>query len=330
MKDKLFFLIKISVSLSLVAYFYQLVDFTEIVQTLKNINPIYYVIGVLLNYIGGISYQSMITKKTSKEMNVSLFKMDAVNLGMRFYSMILPLAAVSVIRWHRYTKLGCSKTHALLLMVLNKALQITFISFFLFLGLVLFNELFTGKTGLILYMALVLISLFVLILFGLLSLGLMHKINLNSLFYFGYVVTRTVSNRLFKLFLKIAKRLRETIKRNAVIEQKVLYAVVFYSGVGFLFIAASQYVFALSIDMDIGFLAILFIRAFVQLLMMFPVSIAGLGLRELGFVSTLILLGYSVEEGLVLSLILLSMQVIFALMGMVLELKYYFKAKVMN
>lgn len=328
MKDKLLFLLKIVVSLTLAVYFYQLVDFSRVAKALVNIDPIFYVLGVFLNYIGGITFQSMITRNTSRELNVSIIKMDAVNLGMRFYSLILPLAAVSAIRWHRYTKLGCSKTHAMLLMVLNKALQVTLISFFLLIGLVLFNDLLSDKISDISYKALILASLFIFVLSGFLSLGLMRNTRLNAFFYFGYIASRKISHHLFKYFLKIAKRLRKAIKSNTVIDQKVFLSIFIYSGIGFLIIAVSQYVFALSIGMDIDFLAILFMRAFVQLLMMFPISIAGLGLRELGFVSTSVLLGYSVEEGLALSLILLSMQVIFALMGMLLELKFIFKTKV--
>lgn len=330
MRNKAFFLLKIVVSLTLVVYFYQLVDFSKVIQTVINIDPIFYVIGVFLNYIGGISFQSMIARITSKEMNVNLFKMDAVNLGMRFYSLVLPLAAVSAIRWHRYTVLGCSKTHALLLMVLNKALQVAFISIFLLMGLILFKDLFISKIGDFSYLALILTSVLTLILFSLLSLGLMHKVNLNPFFYSAYVLLKKISVRLFGMFFKVAKKIRATIKRNAVIEQRTLYKVAFYSGVGFLLIGLSQYLFALSINMDISFLAILFIRAFVQLLMMFPISIAGFGLRELGFVSTLVVLGYSVEEGLALSLILLSMQTLFALLGMLFELKYHFRVKAVN
>lgn len=328
MKDKLLFLLKIVVSLTLVVYFYQLVDFSRVAKALATIDPIFYVLGVFLNYIGGITFQSMITRNTSRELNVSLMKMDAVNLGMRFYSLILPLAAVSAIRWHRYTKLGCSKTHAMLLMVLNKALQVTFISFFLLIGLVVFNDLLNDKISDISYKTLILVSLFIFVLSGFLSLGLMRNARLNAFFYFGYTISRKISHHLFKYFLNIAKRLRKAIKSNTVIDQKVFLSIFIYSGIGFLIVAVSQYVFALSIGMNIDFLAILFMRAFVQLLMMFPISIAGLGLRELGFVSTSILLGYSVEEGLALSLILLSMQVIFALMGMLLELKFIFKTKV--
>jgi len=325
MKGKFFLALKTVISLGLVSYFYSQVDLFSVIEVLRSIDPIYYVLGFLLNYLGGISTQSMITKLSSNDIKISLFKMDNINLGMRFYSIILPMAAVSVIRWQRYTVLGCSKLHALGIMVLNKSLQYLFIFLFLFMGLLVFEDIMLSKMNVSSYRMLLLLVGSGSIFFVILSLGCMKKIKLTYLFDNLLMLCRYLPFQLSIKGREIVKRIKEYTLKDIIIDNARLYKIFFLSSLGILLVVSSQYYLALSIGVKIGFLSIFFVRAFVQLLVMLPISVGGVGLREVGFVSTLSLFNIAAENALALALMLFSIQIIFGMLGAVLELIYVFK-----
>jgi len=319
MRNKLFLLLKFAVSFSLIGYFYTNTDFSEIMGVFSDIEPTYYALGFILNYLGGITSQSIITKLTTNSLSISLLKMDIINLGMRFYSMVLPLSIVSVIRWQRYTTLGLSKTDAFLLMVLNKSLQILFISLFLFLGLLVFDKVIESSVGVSNYKLFISISILVFSFFLVLSLGLMRRFNVTFIFSLIQWISQLFPANLEIRLQAIIERLRLNILNTDNTSNRKLFNIFAISAVGFLLIVSSQYYFALSLNIHIGVLAIFFARSFVQLLMMVPISIAGLGLRELGFVTALSFFSVAHAEALALALILFSMQILFGVIGAMFE-----------
>jgi hypothetical protein len=79
---------------------------------------------------------------------------------------------------------------------------------------------------------------------------------------------------------------------------------------------------AISINMDIDLLSIFWIVSFVSLILLIPVSVMGLGLREGSFVIFLGMIGIADVKSLSLSLLVSLMLIVIASFGGVMELIY--------
>ena len=79
------------------------------------------------------------------------------------------------------------------------------------------------------------------------------------------------------------------------------------------------YLFAVSINIDISFINLGWIRSFLLLLLMLPISFSGIGVREGSLVLILNNYGVLPEKALALSLLLLARTVIFGLIGGAIE-----------
>lgn len=305
---------------------YTNIEVKDVFKQLQHINPSIILFAFILNYIGSITMQSLITLKSSNTFSISLWSMDKVNLAMRFYSMILPMAAVSVIRWRRYNLLGCSKSHSFILMVQNKILQILFITFFFVLSFALFQELFTYTFGtgyLPLFIALLLLFSVMLYLLGIITGVFPSKFFFKTAIGCIKVLPKKISKKLQNIVFKI----RSSLSSDHRINKKTITYLLTLALISHLMILLSQYFSAIALNMQITFLELAFARSFVQLLLMFPLTIAGVGVREFGFISTLAIFGVSMEEAVALSLILLGFQILFMVLGVIIETVDLFKQK---
>lgn len=305
---------------------YTSIEIKDVFKQLQHINLSVIMFAFILNYVGSITMQSLITLKSSNTFSISIWSMDKVNLTMRFYSMILPMAAVSVLRWRRYNILGCSKSHSFILMVQNKILQILFITFFFVLSFTFFQNLFisTFSTS---YLPLF-ITLLILFTAMLYLLGIITGVFPSKLFFktiIGY--TKALPKRISKKLQKIVFKIRSSLDNDHKISKKTILYLLTISLISHVIILTSQYFSAIALNMPITFLELAFARSFVQLLLMFPLTIAGVGVREFGFISTLAIFGISMEEAVALSLILLGFQILFMILGLMVETIDLFKQK---
>ena len=93
-------------------------------------------------------------------------------------------------------------------------------------------------------------------------------------------------------------------------ERKKFIVVVSLGVLSHFLIIVSQYLICLSLNISLNIIEIAFARSFVALLMLMPISIGGIGVREVGFVGVLTLFGVDSEAGLALALVLLIFQLI--------------------
>ena len=74
-----------------------------------------------------------------------------------------------------------------------------------------------------------------------------------------------------------------------------------------------------ALSIDVSFLSIAWIRSLMAILILMPISIAGLGIREATFVVALAQFGVPAESALMLSLLFFAKVVLYGLVGGVLE-----------
>jgi len=93
-------------------------------------------------------------------------------------------------------------------------------------------------------------------------------------------------------------------------------------GIGFIFQVLAvlvTYILSIGLNLDINFLDLCWVFSFVSVLMILPITVAGIGLREGGFVSLLGLIGILPEKALALSLSLFGIQLLGAAIGGIIE-----------
>jgi uncharacterized membrane protein YbhN (UPF0104 family) len=85
-------------------------------------------------------------------------------------------------------------------------------------------------------------------------------------------------------------------------------------------VVAIAFLFARALGIDIGFLDLSWIMGLISLLVFLPISISGIGVRELGFVGVLRLFEIDISTALTLSLLVFSLQIVGAAIGALFEL----------
>jgi uncharacterized protein (TIRG00374 family) len=121
--------------------------------------------------------------------------------------------------------------------------------------------------------------------------------------------------------VKINKSLHKLISGWKILAMNLLLFLSSF-GMGILFhllSVAMIFVFAQDADLPISLIDLFWVMALVNIIGMFPITIAGLGVREGVFVGTLKWLNIGTESALFLSFILFGMQLIDAIIGFVFE-----------
>jgi glycosyltransferase 2 family protein len=81
------------------------------------------------------------------------------------------------------------------------------------------------------------------------------------------------------------------------------------------------YCYALALDINVPLVALVWIRCLISLLVMLPLTVGGLGVREISLMFLLGLYGVSRVDAVALALLILIMRVLFAAAGGLLEIK---------
>jgi uncharacterized membrane protein YbhN (UPF0104 family) len=103
------------------------------------------------------------------------------------------------------------------------------------------------------------------------------------------------------------------------LERAAILNITLLSAVSFLFFVISSWILAQAMGLPLSFLALVWIRSLVFLITLMPIAIAGIGLRELGFVGALALYGIAMEQALAFSLANFALQLGMAAVGGLLE-----------
>ena len=108
-------------------------------------------------------------------------------------------------------------------------------------------------------------------------------------------------------------------------DKKGLLGAFFLSFIGVFFGALSVYFLSLAVGMDKDFLSVVFAYAFATALIVIPVTIGGVGLREGGLVYALVRLGVDASQAAALSFLMLAVFSLYALVGGLAELIFFIK-----
>ena len=270
MKKIIFGIFRVALSFGVLLYVLRTISFQEIVTNMASANVWFIFIGTCILqiniYIAALKL-NVLTKKQKMLLTVgNIFK---INYITKFYDLIFPqLISGGVIRWHILSKNDKKPAQALAAMIFNRLTEVqilvVFGLFFWFLDNPPNSNSFTGFS--LIFFTLVLFSVYPIVLNK--KLYDFISINLHKIPFFPKIFIE----KLNKVFISIGhyKNLTRT-------ELVYVFGLSFAKHlVGLL----SIYMISLSIDLNVSFISLGWIRTILQIICALPISVNGVGFRE--------------------------------------------------
>ena len=306
-KDKIKWLAQLASSIAILAFLICSFDFRKVVEQIADLSANLLLAAFVFNTIGGLIvtgyqyYHTLIDHSTHRA-----WSFVKINFILRFYSLVMPGVVATGIRWGFFRRLGINNSQTMHLMMMNKLVQVLVLST-VFIGMVLSSDTFQAKVddfyGLILLLSLSCAAGVIFLFFFMFSGFGRHFVHRR----WGWE-----GNWLLK---KVVGKLRTFLTATSTFTKRKLATVLALGVLSHLLIIVSQYLVCLGLNVGLDIFEIAFVRSFVVLLMIIPISVGGLGVREAGFVGGLALFGVAGDVGLALALVLLFFQVINGIVG---------------
>ncbi len=304
------------VSITLLGYVLSLIPLNEIRNALFSISlPLLlagFLVALFSQFLNSVQMCWVMGKQTS---TLSTYQIFVVNLVTQFYGLFLPgTLAGGAVRWYQFKISGVAPADALAAIIFNRLFEIALLVGFGALFLVADVNRISNITALsaVPFISLLLVAAYYVLFnprFHSLLLRIHHRLSIRG----------TWRSKLQKLVDALA---RYNVL-NAGFRLKLLAMGITRQVIGIIGI----YIFALALDIEISFYTLAWVRSVFTLLVMLPISISGLGVREVTFVSILTQYGVSAGSALMLSLVLFFRGLVFALVGGLYELKRVFPLK---
>ena len=304
--------LKVFFSAAIIAGCFLAVDLSELPSVLARIDLPWFSAALVLSILGSIVLPAMVTAVALNTERIRLTLQDiiTINFVTRFYILIFPRAVSTGIRWLRY-KEGGRGEDALALMIYERILQLLTM-IVIAVAAVLSDRDVLGSYFLPVFSSMLVITLVLIAAFA------------------PFFVPRFTN--FLKSYIQNAPKFLPTYVFERI--KKLLHAVEMFDGIerrdnvhivlistlscaAFIFAA---YIVALAVDVPVSLTALAWVRPIVFLVTMLPFTVAGIGVREAGFIGLLHLYGVPPAESAALAIALLAIQLAVGLMGAIAEL----------
>ncbi len=306
---------KLALSGGLIAFLLAHISVKEILSALTQAQPALVAAGMLMiplfTYLRAC-LMSLIAAKQGLALSASRIMM--VNFSTAFYALFLPgVIAGGGIRWYLLSQDSKRYSEVLAAIVFNRLFTTMTM---LMIGIVFFfldrSSVSNGYVGTAMIASLIFLCLVYLVLFrSHLALWIQGRLE-NTAAIPRYIAT------------PVAKLLDATIRFKDVSNRDLAVFTMVSLG-HHLFGVMSTYLLCRSLSLPVGIVTICWIRAFIFFVLLMPVSIAGLGVREGSLVLVLQAYGVSPTGAMGFSFLLLARDVIGGLVGGVIEIYRFFR-----
>jgi glycosyltransferase 2 family protein len=315
MKKKIAIILKLVFSIGLLAYLFYKIPLREITAALASANYLLIIAAffIYLLYIYLSAYESGYLTR-AQGMLISTFEILKIHLASMFYNLFLPgLISGGAVKWYKYLKYG-SKAEAAAVIAFNRLLE----------------TLMLIVTGIVFSIPVLLTSEntpLIIAVFALLFLVLGFYIlflNQKFLFLIEKIVLKIplpqiVKNAATKIFTSM-HRFRELTARENI---EIFSLLFLYHSLSLL----SAYLMALSLNIDISFFDLAWIRTIVTVLILIPISFSGFGVREASLIFFLGNYGIKSDLAMAFSLLLFLNLFLTSLIGGAIEFINFISGK---
>jgi glycosyltransferase 2 family protein len=302
--------IQVLVTVVVLAWLLRVVPLNDILRIVRSADPRFVALGLLLQLASRApTAVRMKVIADAQGLPLNFARILLTLFSTSFYGLLLPGSlAGGAATWMKYVQHGAGGAAALVSIVVNRAAGfITVVASGI--GFWVADRLLSAEQA-VLFGCVVLV--FLLSLF-LLLFGQSHY--LSRLFQRGADVPRLKGSTLFRKATTVAAHL--ALMRE--IPRKAVAGILVASLIHDLVAITALYFLALALGLDLGFLTVAWMRSAVQLVVMLPVSVAGLGVRE----GTLVLVtgsyGVAASGAIAWSLLIFAGTVLAAFCGGLIE-----------
>ncbi len=309
-------LLKLSISSGILYYILTHIPISAVLTsfTSTNVNLIIMSLGLMFLARYLLAFQmKLLTDK--QQMGLSLGRIFQINLITGFYQMFLPGdLSGGAIRWYKLSDASNKSAEALASILFSRLVH-TMVLVILGISLWTFD---------IQYQSHYLVAL------GLLSFLAMLVMVYASLFRedISFRLTQSLTRVNFPVIAdiisnKIRKFLAST-SRYHTLSQRTLFVIVGLSLFAHLISSLAWELFAISLGLNISFVAVCWVRAVALIVNMLPISVSGLGIREGTLIVLLQPYGIAGADAVALSMLLFGSTVFFGAIGGLLEARMLF------
>jgi len=303
MKKHILLALKIIVSGILLTYLFTIIPISAILSSIKSADIILVLIGIIL--ASPISYLSALeTQYLTKiqGMTLSVFEILKIHLATNFYGLFLPgTLSGGAIKWYKLSKHG-KKSSAAAVVVFNRFLEVLII---VFLGI------FFSFPSLVALQNINLIAVWVLI-FIVMVLTYILLLNKTALNFIDKIFNRLPIPFIIKeksgKFLKAMHQFQNLSLNDHI---KIIGLMLLYHGIG----VVSLFCFVQSLNINVSIWILGWVRSLLAIILMIPISFAGLGIREGTLVFLLGQYGVIPSDSMALSFLFLFRSLLTSLTG---------------
>ena len=313
------FFAKLLVSVSILYFCFTSIDLSQLPKFISRANLLLLFLAYVLDMIGNIVCPALITKLalSSQQFSIPLTAIIKINFIVRFYTLFLPSGATAGIRWLKYKKYGDSPD-AVALIVFEKLIQIFLLTATVLVFVVIDYELLGASMGTLLICVSVLF---------LLSVAALAPFFVSSFSIFLERILDFFKSMLPGFIVRIAEHLLNAASKFQSVHYVTVIKIVATAIVGHTFLVMGLYTLSLSLGIGLSIYAIAWIRALALLIMLVPITVANLGVREGSFMACMKLYDVPGYQAMGFGLTLTAFQVLNGLFGASFELHDQFIAK---
>ena len=304
---------KIIVTLLILTYIFSSIPIPSILTAFASLDlsVIFFVIPViLLSTI--VSTVQLKVFTDNHHMHVSFSRILAINFSTEFYNLFLPsYLAGGAIRWHKLSKDNKKRAEAFAALILNRLVNTLTLTFFGFICWKFESTTITHD-----YYGLFFLTLFL----GLLSVyALLFSKPMSTMFHniLLHPKFRLIPSPILRGLSKLLHAAVEYQKLSLREHGLIFFLSSFWQILGGIFF----FLLARAIGVEISFESLGWIRSILGLLLLFPVSISGFGVREGGLIFLFAYFGIAPATAIAFSFLVFARTLLLGLIGALLEVK---------
>lgn len=306
---------KLMVSLLLVAGLLYYTDVHAVFGVVKDAHLGWLLGATCVVFLGVVVIQAYeIYRSIPAALRPSPLALGQVNLAMMFYAFFLPTALTFAIRWTKYRALGLEGAHSAALVGVHKLLQLTVALVFFVVGY--FTIPVAAHPAIEAMMWGLVALLFLLVAyFSWLALSPSLRSLLPSVRFSWRSRVKGRAGSLISKGAHLVSKLGGALMMFQHLSGNDKARCLAFALLQHLCIITSAYWVLVAIEPGTSWLAVMVVRSLLVVLLMVPISVAGMGVRELVFFALLPFYGVSAETAIAASLLLLGIQLFIALLG---------------
>lgn len=315
-RSRLRYAARLALTVVILAGLFTMLGTDDLSDVIGRVGIVPFLVSGLINIGASIVLPAVVSRVSVRRtgLDLGLGKLVVINFTIRFYTLILPRAAATGMRWLKYRAAGTGG-EAAALVVLEKLVQIFIYAISAALFVALEAATLDSATG-----PLLLIAALLIVPSGI-GLAAVFTDRLDSVLGLFTFATR----------IPVVGRAAEVVA-SAVVTQRgmrvrQLLSIGGWSVIGYALFVLSAAVIASELDVGVSLVALAWIRGLVFLGTLIPITIAGAGVREAGFVGFLRLYDVPDATALGFALVLLGVQIAIGAVGGLIELAGWIKRR---